>query len=119
MRHVYTGHHMVVVGGFTYWPILLVVSVIVMIIIGLCQYKLVGKGRIHARYTNKLIQVIGYVTAAVVEFSMVVEEGEALALYLDSIIAAVIAFMLIGMMLIVSLIGIGMYFSDKRKACLS
>lgn len=118
MRHVYTGHHMVVVGGFTYWPILLVVSIIVMIIIGLCQYKLVGKGRIHARYTNKLIQVIGYAAAAVVEFSMVVEEGEALALYLDSIIAAVIAFMLIGMMLIVSLIGIGMYFSDKHKACL-
>ncbi len=119
MRHVYTGHHMVVVGGFTYWPILLVASIIVMIMIGLCQYKLVGKGRIHARYTNKLIQVIGYVTAAVVEFSMVVEEGEALALYLDSIIAAVIAFMLIGMMLIVSLIGISEYISGKRKACLS
>ena len=119
MRHVYTGHHMVVVGGFTYWPILLVVSIIVMIIIGLCQYKLVGKGRIHARYTNKLIQVIGYVTAAVVEFSMVVEEGQELALYFDSIIAAIIMFMLVGMMLIVSLTGIGMYFSDKRKACLS
>ncbi len=106
MRHVYTGHHMVVVGGFNYWPILLVVSIIVMI--------MVGKGRSHARYTNKLIQVIGYIAAAVVEFLMVVEEGEALALYFDSIMAAAIMFMLIGMMLIVSLIGIGMYFSDKH-----
>ncbi len=102
-----------VIMSFNVWPKLLLAAVIIMVVVGLFQYKANGK----MRYNEKFFQFIAGILSAIVEFSMIVEMGQGIALELYSFVGAIIAFMIIGAMLIVVLWGIGEKVGNRRRAC--
>ena len=105
MNRFYIGTEGVLVGLNT-WPLLLILSVIVMIIVGMFQYNIV-EGRVHRRYNERFFQLVAAVLSAIVEFTMIVEMGQGLTLKIESFLGAFMGFAIVGMLMIAVLWGIG------------
>jgi hypothetical protein len=110
-----------VLVGFSVWPVLLVLGIIVMIIAGMFQYNMVN-GRVHRRYNERFLQIIAAVLSAVVEFTMIVEMGQGLTLRIESFLVAFMGFAIVGMLMIVTFWGVGEMVGKivrgKLRACL-
>lgn len=113
---VFIGTHGVLMG-INIWPKLFLAAAFIMIIVGVFQYKPNGK----IRYNERFFQFIAAVLSVIIEFTMIVEMGQGIALKIGSFLGAIMGFSIVGALMIVLFWGIGEMASkivaDRRRAC--
>lgn len=118
-RSFYIGTNGVLVG-FNIWPVLLILGIAIMVITGIFQYNMVG-GRVHKRYNERFLQIVATILSVIVEFFMIVEMGQGVALKIESFLGAMMGFTIVGALMIVIYWGIaetiGKKVENKLKAC--
>ena len=103
--------------GLNIWPKLLLLAVVIMMIVGFFQHRKNGK----IRYNERFFQVVSVILSAIVEFFMIVEMGQGMALKIESFLGAMMGFSIVGMLMIALFWGIGETTSkivkNRRSVC--